>query len=281
MVKFYNTIFNLVALTVVIYVGVDIFYRVIRPELRQIDVQEIAEQQVFESEQKKDLSLRDFRPITDRNLSGSIDKVIKDADKRKTEAAVPTSLKIALLGTVTGDEENAYAVIEEITKRKQGLYMVGDSVQNAIVKMILRGKVILRVGNNDEVLTMEESASSRPAPGRSAPVSNGDMGTTITVRRAELRRSLRDISTLLSQVHVQPHFTDGRADGLALTRIEADSIFSRLGLKDGDVVREINGRAIKSAEDIVTSYRKFRSGSRASIAIMRDNKFKTIHYRFR
>jgi general secretion pathway protein C len=281
MEKVLKTIFNLIVLTVVIYAGVDIFYRTIRSELIQIDTQDIAIQQLLKSEPEKRFSLSDYRPITERNIFGSIDQTIKDVNMGRNENAGPTSLKLVLLGTVTGNEQNAYAVIEETKKGKQGLYVVGDSVQNATVKMILKGKVILRVQDNDEVLSMIEFSSDESGTGRRLSGTDGYAGSTVTVRRSELRRALGDIKTLLSQVQVQPHFTDGRADGLVLVQIERGSIFSRLGLKDGDVVREINGRAVRSAEDILESYHKFRSKSSSRIAIIRDNKLKTINYRFR
>ena len=64
-------------------------------------------------------------------------------------------MKLKLWGTITGNSVNAFAIIEETTNRKQKLYRVSDSIQNATVKMILRQKVVLRVDENDEILEIE------------------------------------------------------------------------------------------------------------------------------
>ncbi|MCJ7776446.1 MAG: hypothetical protein MUP08_08680, partial [Desulfobulbaceae bacterium] len=137
MTKLFYTILNIVALSLVVYIGVDTFYRVVSSELKGVNTKETVMEPLPNAEESKRSPLSSFKVITERNLFGSLDKASKDVNEEEIEALEPTSLKIALLGTVTGDEQNAFAVIEETDKRKQGLYKIGDSVQNATVKTIL------------------------------------------------------------------------------------------------------------------------------------------------
>lgn len=289
MTRIYFTLFNLVALSVIIFAGVDIFYRLVRAELGQINTTEIVMQQTPETKRYTSSPLDDFRAIAERNIFGSLQKTSLEQGTEEIEALEPTSLKIALLGTVTGNDKYAFAVIEESDKRKQGLYRVGDSVQEAVVKRILRGKVVLRVGDKDEVLTMEEPSSSRKEtpfpttktrPGRftSGPT---ERASSIVVNRKDLQKSLKDINELLTQVRIRPHFKDGRADGLSITRIRRGSIFAKLGLRNGDIVQGINGRSITSPDDVLALYEQLNSGTPMSLAITRRNQQRTINYRFR
>ncbi|UCF56405.1 MAG: hypothetical protein JSW15_10020, partial [Deltaproteobacteria bacterium] len=215
MAKLYSTIFNLVALFVVLYIGVDLFYKIVRAQLRDVDTQEIVMVQIPHVKRYERPPLNDYRAVRDRNIFGSLEEASEGVRPSDIETLEPTTLKIALLGTVAGDKQTAVAVIEETDKRRQGLYKVGDSVQDAIVKMILRGKVVLRVGDKDEVLTMEESSSERASSSRTKKegrVSRAPRrGTSITLRRSDIQKSLGNINTLLSQVRIRPHFTDGRA----------------------------------------------------------------------
>ena len=279
MLKFYHTIFSLVAIAVIIYTGVDIFYRVVRSELRQRKTQKITTQQAPKVKQRRSPPLRDYQVITSRNLFGSVEKAAVNTKPEAIETLEPTSLQIALLGTVAGSEKNAVAVIEEKKLRKQGLYRVGDSVQGALVKVILRGKVVLRVGDKDEILTMEEDPSkSGNGKGRSA--ASGSQ-TSIRVRRSDIERSMRNINTLLSQVRIRPHFRNGEPDGLSISRIRPNSIFTKLGLRNGDVVQAIDDTPIQSPDDILSLYEKIKSGSRISIQITRRGRQKTINYEMR
>ena len=280
MTKLFYTILNIVALSLVVYIGVDTFYRVVSSELKGVNTKEIVMEQLPNAEESKRALLSSFKVITERNLFGSLDKASKDVNEEEIEALEPTSLKVALLGTVTGNEQNAFAVIEETDKRKQGLYKIGDSVQNATVKKILREKVVLRVGTKDEILTMEESAASRRDKGR-GPSKSTARGSTITVNRKDIQSSLKDINKLMSEVRIRPHFKDGQSDGLSVSRIKGGSIFSKLGLRNGDIVQKINGEPINSPDEVLALYEKLKSGSRVSLEVTRKGEPKTMNYRFR
>jgi general secretion pathway protein C len=280
MTKLFYTILNIVALSLVVYIGVDTFYRIVSSELKGVHTKEIVMEPLPNAEERKRSPLSSFQVITERNLFGSLEKASEGVNEEEIEALEPTSLKIALLGTVTGNEQNAFAVIEETDKRRQGLYKIGDSVQNATVKTILREKVVLRVGTKDEILTMEQSAASRRDKGQ-GPSKSTEPGSTITVSRKDIQGSLKDINKLMSQVRIRPHFKDGKSDGLSVSRIQGDSVFSKLGLRNGDIVQKINGEPINSPDEVLALYEKLKSGSRVSLEVTRKGEPKTMDYRFR
>ena len=276
----YHIIVNLLALSIVIYTGVGVFYRFVRARLRQVDTKTFVVQHIPDDKGHQKLPLDDYRLIIDRNIFGSADRTPEEVEAEEIEALEPTSLKIALLGTVTGNPQNAVAVIEETNKKKQGLYKVGDSIENAIIKMILRGKVVLRVDNKDEILTMEEVAARRAEKEHRASRPR-ERETTITVSHSDVEESLKDINKLLSGVRTRPHFRNGKPDGLALSRIRPGSIFAKLGLRNGDIVQGMNDSSIESPDDILALYKKLKSGSRVAIQISRKGQQKTINYDFR
>jgi general secretion pathway protein C len=280
MPKYYQTIFNLFALAVIIFIGVELFYMIIRVQLKNVNTQGIITYHIPDVESHSQPTFDYYRPIMKRNIFGSGEDVSKEIRTEEIENLQPTSLKLALLGTVSGNRQNAFAVIEEIDKKKQALYREGDSVQGAIVKTILRGKVILRVNERDEILTIEEAAALRAGKeySTSEPI---ETGGTIMVSRSDVQESMRNVHNLLSQVRIRPYFRDGKADGLSVTNIKAGSFFAKLGLKNGDVVQGIDGKIIKSPEDVLEMYKKFRLGSEVALQIMRNNEQKIINYQFR
>lgn len=280
MSKRYQIIFNLFALAVIIFIGVDLFYMIFRAQLREVDTQKIIIHRLPDIEGHGKEPLDYYRAIVKRNIFGSEEESSKEIRTEEIEDLQPTALKLSLLGTVTGSQQNAFAVIEEINTKKQGLYRVGDSVQSATVKNILRGKVILRVKDRDEILTMEETTSSGTEKEylRSKPIEKRE---TVMVSSSELQESIKNVHQLLSQARIRPHFKDGRSDGLAITNIKAGSIFSRLGLRNGDIIRGINGRNIKSPDDVFEMYRKLKSSSRIALEIVRGGEQKIIKYEFR
>ena len=121
------------------------------------------------------------------------------------EGLQQTNLKLKLWGTVTGNKEEAYAVIEESGKRQQNLYRVGDSIQNATVKLILREKIVLSVNGKDEILDIEKAVSrgrkaaiaSKTASGarRAGTAQRPLRAQKITLRRSQIETALQDEST--------------------------------------------------------------------------------------
>ena len=293
MTKFYYTIFNILALTAIIYTGIDSFYRIVKGQLQQVHIEETEMKRNTDKNHHIKVRLTDFRAITDRNLFTKVEKPQKEPDQSKIESLEPTSLKIALMGTIVGDRENAAAVIEDTGKRKQDLYRVGDSIQNAVLKTILRGKVVLQVGDKDEILIMEEtdstgrdqenrkteSPSGGELPGTLTPGSPPER--TISVRRSDIDNAVADINDLLSQASIRPHFTDGEADGLAITGIRAGSIFRKMGLRNGDIVQGVNERDIQTPDDLISLYNDLTSDSEVSLQIKRRGRERTINYIFR
>lgn len=282
MTKRYDTILNLVALSLVIYTGVGVFYRVVATRLRQVDSKTFVAREIPDDKGHEKPPLDDYRLIVDRNIFGSVNRSREEVEVKaeEIEALEPTSLKLALLGTATGSPQNAVAVIEETAKRQQGMFKVGDSIQNAIIKMILRGKVVLTVEDRDEILTMEEVEAGRPERNYQASRPRG-RETTITVRRSDLQQSLNDINKLMTEVRVRPHFKDGKPEGLALSRIKPGSIFARLGLRNGDIVQGMNDSSIKTPDDIMALYEQLKSGSQVELQIDRRGRRQTINYTFR
>lgn len=283
----YYTLFNLLVLSVVIYCGVDIFYTLAGSKLTEVKTGPMM------AEHFKETATLEKRPVFDhylaaanRGLFGPVQDSGDGPGKLKTEDLEPTTLNVALLGTVSGDSQNSVAVIQETAKRTQSLYKEGDTIQNATILKILRGKVILRVGDKNQILTMEEtSTSSRKGPARASRSTRrggqSEPGTTITLDRSMVSKSLENMNELISQVRVRPHYKDGKADGLMLSQVRPNSFFTRMGLRNGDIIQGVDGEPITSPDEIMDLYEELRSGSSVALQISRRGRSKTLTYRFK
>ena len=123
MTKRYYTIFNLIVLTVIIFSGVEIFYKIVGSHITQVNSAASVKQQIHKIEQHKKTPLRNFSTITERNLFGSVEKTAEGKINDDLKDVEPTSLNLILLGTVSSDQQSAArAIIEETEKNKQDLY---------------------------------------------------------------------------------------------------------------------------------------------------------------
>ena len=281
MTRFADILFNLMALFIAIYLGVDIFYRFVDAQLLTLKSTETAAAAFSTRIMEKQHPPAHYEKISQRGLIGgpavSRKEKAEEMGEEQIAALKPTSLNIVLLGTVSGPQRVAFAVMEEKGKKKQGLYHTGDKVQGAIIKQILRGKVILEVRGKDEILEMEQAKTGKRGSDRAG---SRDDGYTITVGHDDLQKSLGNINSLLTQVRIRPLIKNGKPDGLVLSHVKPGSIFSKLGLKNGDVVKKIDNKEIKSPDDAFAFYNRLKSGAELSLEINRGSETKTLNYRF-
>jgi len=288
MTKLYYIIFNIIAITVIIYIGVDIFYRVIRMKYTQVEVQTVDAPAKEEETPSVKSTLKNYQAIIIRNIFSKIDVSAQkgvDIDKLKS-----TSLKLSLIGTIAGNNNTSAAIIQDTGTKTQGLYRIGDSIQNAVIKSIVRKKVVLKIGNREEVLTMEDSASvgkkTASDPDQAENIEEAASPATaaiernITIQRKDIEASLKDVNELLTQASIQPHSTDGESDGLTITGIKAGSIFRKMGLRNGDIIKGVNNDSIKTPEDLINMYNDLKSAPDISLQITRRGQERAFNYTF-
>ncbi len=287
MVKQYFILANCILIIIAAYLGVSAAYQIAAVKL-EIDhpVPVPAEQQAKKSKTVRH-PLAYYKDIAERNLLNVTPEDVISEKEVDLESLEQTELQLKLWGTVTGDEEEAYAVIEDTKARSQNLYRKGDVVQGAEIKMILREKIVLHVGGEDEVLEMEKtrggSARVRTAvsrPGQSH-ASSGHRSQTITLNRAQIAKALKNVNELMQQVRITPHFQDGQPDGFSLTGIRPNSIVRKMGLRNGDVITGVNGKKIETMDDAMGFYQQLSSGETVSINMKRRGKERTIEYKIK
>lgn len=229
-----------------------------------------------------------YKKVVERDLFNTRADAAPTDRKVDTSTLEETKLNLKLWGTVTGGENGEYAVIEDVKAREQNLYRVGDAVQTATVKGIFREKVILSVDGQDEILQMQEFESGkrtfRPGglPARAATARTGSVrAQRISLRRSYIEQSMQDMASLMTQVQIQPHMEDGVPAGLSLSSIKPNSIFRRMGLRNGDVIVGVDGREIATVDDALRMVDSLKSSSNLSLQLKRRGREKNIEYRIR
>lgn len=277
---------NLVLLTIAAYFAVGLFYQFVNLQFKKAPSIDPVEVDSGKPTPIENRPFAFYQPVISRDLFKTQKTVAAKPETKSVdvENLEETQLKLKLWGTVSGDAQNAYAVIEDLQKREQNLYRVGDSVQDATVKVILREKVVLNVSGKDEVLAMEDitQAGSRAAVRR--PVSPSPRRFAkgavrkqrISIRRSMIDQSLDNVNKLMTEIAIRPH-----EDGLSLSNIKPNSVFRRMGLRNGDVLVGINGQEIRSVEDAMGLYEGLKNASELEVQLKRRGRDRSITYNIR
>ncbi|UCE55290.1 MAG: hypothetical protein JSV31_07570 [Desulfobacterales bacterium] len=287
MMSRYFTVANIFLITAGVYLLVNGFYTmVMAPFNYRASAPRANSIQISSPVDVPKPPLSQYRAIVDRNLFNTTQQ--KTAPQPKMvdiENLKQTDLKLKLWGTVTRKDGVAYAVIEDTKTREQNLYRTGDSIQNAIVKVILREKIILTVDERDEILTMEEAVSSKSSlragknNTRSPKLPVSSYSRKITLNRERMESAVQDLGQLLDQATIRPHIEDGSPAGISITGIKPNAIFRSMRLRNGDIITGVNGRPLESVEDAITIFEDFSTSSEMKVDIKRRGRKQTLDYR--
>ena len=290
MVQRYFPIINILLVTAGIYLCVNAIYTIVRARWDYGVLADVPSSSI--SSVPAELSqppLSEYQAIIDRNIFNSSGEAAAPvAEKVNIDQLKETELNLKLWGTVTGQNGQAYAVIEDTKSREQNLYRAGDTVQNALVKLILREKVVLRVEDRDEVLAMEEIRESKAGgradnrnisavePGPKMPISN--YPSKIALKSDQVAKALDNLGQLMEQATLRPYIEDGQTAGISITGIKPDAIYRKMRLRNGDIITGINGNPIGSVEDAVKVFQDLSSGSNIQLQIKRRGREQTLDY---
>lgn len=205
---------------------------------------------------------------------------------------VKSGLRVRLLGTLLSDSNPAWSVasIQDVVTLKTQTYMVEDLVQGARVLEIERARVIVLNNNRREYIdgTPGDGTGAPPpvavAPIQSRPVGNDGAPPSVAlgagikqvsendyeIPRAEIDKTLSNLNDVAMQARIVPAFKDGQATGFKLFSIRPDSIYSKIGVQNGDVIRRINGYDLNSPEKALEIYSKLKESSRIDIEVERN-----------
>lgn len=226
----------------------------------------------------------------------------KPEPERPKEPPKPTELKLKLWGVVVHPMNRSFCVIEDLSTHKQELFRINDMVAGtARVKAVEWDRVILDRDGRDEILELAQPgglpggsalAAARPPAGPAATASDAGAGGknahvqqlgdySYAIDKSEVDSALDNMNQLFTQIRAVPHFEGGSATGFRLFAIRQGSLFDQIGLKNGDILRSINGTAISDPSRAMAMLGELRNQRDLAVEIMRNKENQTLNYQIR
>jgi general secretion pathway protein C len=216
---------------------------------------------------------------------------------------VHTGLHAKLMGTtVANDPRWSWAVIEDTQAHTNDTYMVDDKIQSARVLAILddcavmvkalrsdeKAKacvIVMNAGHREYIddkegngpITTAAVVAPPPVETPTNPVkSTGEH--TYDIPKSEVEKTLSNLNDVAMQARIVPAFKDGVATGFKLFSIRPDSIYAKIGIQNGDVIRRINGFEINSPDKALEAYSKLREANHIEIEVERNGSVVNQNY---
>jgi general secretion pathway protein C len=216
--------------------------------------------------------LLDIKKIANTPIFG-VKKALPIVQKEVIKPVVLSRLKITLLGTVLAGERSAAVVA---LNGKQQVFVLGDTIQAGVT--LTRVEAAAIVIDNSGRIERIELKKGKAIVGAHFAKPTKTQRVQHALKRSYLNQEIGDFAKLLSQARVLPHFRNGKPDGFVINEIARGSLYQKIGLKNGDILRKVNGVEITGAKQAMAMYQKLQSATSIDLELLRNNAIMPIHY---
>ncbi len=216
-------------------------------------------------------SITDTGNIADAHIFGeaSADTEPSQVVAEEFEELEETRLNLELKGTIFATSQaDSIAIIAEGGEEK--IYSPGDSIASGTsVHAIEMTRVVLNEnGNLTELLLPQEFvATSRPVTRRA----------TNTFSRAGNTNSIqsvvsKNVARLADVIRPTPYFVNGQQQGYRVYPGRDRAQFAALGLRPGDLIKDIDGQALNDPTQAMQIFQSLGSANEVSVTVERDGQ---------
>ena len=203
----------------------------------------------------------------------------------------PALSSLVLSGTIVANEmDQSIAILKEAKSRDEGAIIarVGSDVVDGVkLALVWRNFVVLRTSSGvrciGDGVGDEKAVSSEPMVTQTGAPPTSDDGIEVrkvgenqyVIRRQDLMKVTGNLNSLARQARIVPSKKD---NGFKVFSITKDSLYSKIGIQNGDVIKSINGIELSSPDKALEAYSRLQSASTLSLDIIRRGQNETMEY---
>ncbi|PCJ20531.1 MAG: hypothetical protein COB02_03160 [Candidatus Cloacimonadota bacterium] len=239
-------------------------------------------------------------PIVKKKNPVRVKKRKKTPPPPPPKKIVASNLRLELHGVIM-DDDDSVAFIYNLTNRENNVYSIGEIIQPGVklTKVLLHKIIIDNNGRRQEIVekgykddlkdllsgkavytgSATRTSVSRPTKNQAFAITK--VKDTVYITQKEVGRQVKNLSSLLSQVRVQPYFRGGRAQGFKVLHVKRGSFMEALGIKAGDIIKAINGQLVDSMQKGYQIFNKLQNDTSVDIELIRSGQNKNIHFEMR
>lgn len=203
------------------------------------------------------------------------------AETESKPTVAESQLNIHLHGTVVAGDQSV-AILSVPPDTRQQVFELGDEIQPGVelTKVLPLAIIVSHHGKLERIDLPKASIGGDTSAADNVATAAAD-DSSVDVNRAELNQQLQNLPKLLSQARVTPYMSGGKMEGYKLSSVVKGSLFAKIGLADGDIIRSVNGKAVGDAAQAIQMLQAMQHNSDISVEIERAGQVRQIQYHIR
>ena len=198
-------------------------------------------------------------------------------EKAWNATPVRSSIRATLVGTALASPARySLCQLTNGDTNETLVYAIGDKFMGARIYAIEKDRVLVDNDGHNEYI--DNSAAAAPnlgvyTPPAGQPAADNNVrqlsDNQYVLAKSTVNAALTDLSQLATQARIVPSFKNGVANGFKLFSIVPDSLYAKIGIQNGDVIRRINGYEMNSPDKALEIYQKLRDANRIEVELER------------
>lgn len=241
--------------------------------------------------QQSQMDQKDYDAILRRNMfnvEGKIPDPLEQGQMDCMSQARPSTQRVSLLGTlVMGDERLSVALIQEegnpnkIGVKKDEVFFDGKFQAIKVERKRLCFQV--RANQEFEYIEIPEQPGALAGPALDSRAVDGITpvsDTEYVVKQGFLEKNLLNLNEILQTARAIPYVEPGTGKfrGFLVQSIDPSSLFSQLGVRQGDILTGVNDIVLDNAGKGLEAFQKLRNSNKISLEVIRSGQKTTMNY---
>jgi general secretion pathway protein C len=243
-----------------------------------------------------------YSPVTERNIFNPADRGQKLLPLGERKASIPGSGTTEasqfsptgnydLAGTITGPGGYSWAILQEKGSRKQQIFRIHGNIDGGKIVSVTRKQIQIEKDGKRETLTLSEeevrprSSGKVLPPPPPSPAGKEEVkklsANRFLVNREDVTAAVGDINRFMTQARLRPHFEVGKPAGYSVSEIVPGSLMEKLGLKNNDIIKKVNGIGVSRPEEVMQAYAQLQRDSNIELEIDRGGRTEILRYEIR
>lgn len=185
---------------------------------------------------------------------------------------------LKLKGTIVVEGLDSLCIIQDIATQKEEVYKRGDIVGGSEIVQIKRDHVVLKTPTGLASLIVYGGISLPSITPETSRLIEKVASNRWSFSRSEFTSVISNPSQLLAQVKVTPYLETGQVRGFRLDDVQKGSLAESLGVKDGDIIKGVEGQRLDGVERAIEIYKEVKDRPVISVEVERGGRPITLTY---
>ncbi len=214
------------------------------------------------------------------SCTGAVDAAKQGGNPDTLGGASVSNLK--LKGTFFTESPNPLAIIEHSDNGQVMMYELGDDIAGLRIVSISRGEIKLRLEGREYTLSFPYGGmrhTEKPYDETDKWYNVSRQGDVVTIDKATVTGAILRARDIMQDLKASPYSQDGKRAGIAITSLNEVGILEEIGIKEGDIIKRVNGFILNSPFQVFNAYRNLKNKQEIKVEIVRQGSPLMLTYR--